>query len=292
MPNEILRHPRLSSDAVRLLTWQLSLPDGAYETLSATARSAGIGRTGFNRAKAQLKAEGYLHEWREQRERGRWATRQLISNVPLDAEQAAALRGPAPSAELPTVGQPTGRAVGRHPDATPPENTPQPPPPAVDLPQADQTVADRIIQGLPDLDPRLRVPRGMLAQLAALAVQWLALGHSPDDVRDEIRRGLPGRHQVIHRPGGLVRSLLRDPAPPRREQQPQVAALRECAGPHGSPTLFRPVAGEDRCGECRRERAEAGRADAGGGWAGAGAAARGAPGVRAALRAGRSAVTP
>ncbi|MFD9884809.1 hypothetical protein ACFWZT_25470 [Streptomyces alboflavus] len=304
VPNEILRHPRLSSDAVRLLTWQLSLPDGAPEPLSTTARSARIGRTGFKTAKAQLKAEGYLHEWREQRERGRWATYQLLSNVPLDAEQAAALRDSAPSDRLPAVGRPTDRAVGRHPDATPPENTPQPPPPTADSPQADL-----IVRGLPDLDPRLRVPRGMLAQLTELAGQWLALGHRPEDVRDEIRRGLPGRHQVIHKPGGLVRSLLRDPAPPR-PAQPQVAALRECAGPHGSPTLFRPVAGEDRCGECRRDRAEAGRTESGSGWAragdrtgwarasdgadwaGAGAAARGAPGVRAALRAGRSTVTP
>ncbi|WP_193560581.1 hypothetical protein [Streptomyces alboflavus] len=284
-PNEIIRHPRLDSDAVRLLTWQLSLPEGADEPLSDTARSARIGRTRFKTAKAELKAEGYLHEWREQRERGRWATYQLLSNVPLDAEQAAALRDSAPSDHFPAVGQPTDRAVGRHPDTTPPENTPQPPPPAVDLPQADL-----IVRGLPDLDPRLRVPRGMLAQLTDLAGQWLALGHSPDGVRDEIRRGLPGAHQVIHKPGGLVRSLLRDPAPPR-PAQPQVAALRECAGPHGRPTLFRPVAGEDRCGECRRDRAEAGRSGAGAGWAGAGAAARGAPTVRAALRAGRSAVT-
>ncbi|WP_192918106.1 hypothetical protein [Streptomyces spectabilis] len=73
--NEIIRHPRLGSDAVRLLTWQLSLPEGADEPLSATARSARVGRAGFNRAKRELKAEGYFHEWREQRERGRWPRR-------------------------------------------------------------------------------------------------------------------------------------------------------------------------------------------------------------------------
>ncbi|WP_190139397.1 hypothetical protein [Streptomyces longispororuber] len=275
MPNEILRHPRLSSDAVRLLTWQLSLPEGADEPLSTTARSAGITRTGFNRAKRELKDEGYFHEWREQRERGRWTTRQLISNVPLSGEEAVALRdGVAPGDRRPTVGAPAGRAVGGHPDATPPVNTLQPS--ALDRDLGD---AGRLVHGLADLDPRLRVPRGMLPQLIELAERWLALGHSVDDVHDEIRRGLP---PVIHKPGGLIRYLLSDPAPPR-PPQPQGSALRECAGPHPQPLLFRPVAGEDRCGACRREHAEREAAAPG---AGSHAAARGAAAVRAALRTG------
>ncbi|WP_192918184.1 hypothetical protein [Streptomyces spectabilis] len=253
-PNEIIRHPRLGSDAVRILTWQLSLPEGEDEALSATARSAGIGRAGFNRAKRELKAEGYLHEWREQRERGRWATSQLISNVPLSLEEAASLRGGGsgagvgvvPSDRSPAVGRPTPPTVGGHPDATPPVNTLQPSAPASELPDAQ-----RLIQDLPSLDPRLRVPRGMLTQLTELAERWLALGHTPDDVRREIRQGLP---PVIHRPGGLLRYLLSDPAPARPPQTP-VAALRECAGPHAQPLVFRPVAGEDRCGSCRQDSA-------------------------------------
>ncbi|MBJ3808431.1 hypothetical protein [Streptomyces flavofungini] len=281
MPNEILRHPRLSSDAVRLLTWQLSLPDGADEPLSATARNAGIGKTGFLRAKRQLKDEGYVHEWREQRERGRWTTRQLVSNVPLSAEEAGALRNvtPVPTGPRPATGSPTHPAVGCHPEATPPVNTPQPPP------SPDE--ARHLVEGLRDLDPRLRVPRGMVPQLTELAGQWLALGHSPGDVLDEIRRGLP---PVIHKPGGLVRHLLSDPVPPRppRPEQPQVAALRECAGPHPHPLLFRPVSDEDHCGPCRRDRAEA---TANAPWPRPAtlATALGAPAVRAALRGAREA---
>lgn len=256
--NEIIRHPRLSSDAVRLLTWQLSLPQGEDEALSVTAQKAGIRRAGFNRAKRELKDEGYLHEWRVQGSQGRWCTLQLISNVPLSPEQATAVRGgdirrgraddsgTPPIDQQPAIGGPAGRDVGGPPNQTPPVNTPQPSAPAAEVPDAR-----RLIQELPSLDPRLRVPRGMLPQLTDLAGQWLALGHTPDGVRDEIRRNLP---PVIHKPGGLVRHLLSDPPPPRPER-PQVAALRECAGPHPQPLVFRPVAGEDRCGSCRQDSA-------------------------------------
>ncbi|MEU6481694.1 hypothetical protein ABZ858_33415 [Streptomyces sp. NPDC047017] len=89
--HDLIRHPRLSSDAVRLLTWQLSLPQGARESLSRSAERARIGATAFSRAKAQLKAEGYVHERRVQGPGGLWVTRQLVSNVPLNAAEAAKL---------------------------------------------------------------------------------------------------------------------------------------------------------------------------------------------------------
>ncbi|MEV5137165.1 hypothetical protein AB0K71_10890 [Streptomyces syringium] len=118
--NEIIRHPRLSAAAVRLLTWQLSLPDGADEALGVTAERAGIKKTAFTQAKRELVAEGYLHEWSEQVEKGQWVTVQLISNVPLTAEEATAERNPgaSPTAAEPTVGEPTPRSVGRSQEET------------------------------------------------------------------------------------------------------------------------------------------------------------------------------
>ncbi|MGW5784431.1 hypothetical protein ACWEWK_10605 [Streptomyces sp. NPDC003757] len=62
--HDLIRHPRLSSDAVRLLTWQLSLPPGTRESLSRTAERARIGGCAFTRAKRQLKDEGFVHERR------------------------------------------------------------------------------------------------------------------------------------------------------------------------------------------------------------------------------------
>ncbi|MFJ9612638.1 hypothetical protein [Streptomyces noursei] len=128
MPNEIIRHPRLSSDAVRLLTWQLSLPEGTDEPLSVTAKRAGIKKTAFIRAKRELSAEGYLHEWRRQGPAGRWSTVQLVSNVPLGAAEAAEARDGRPADGIPAVGEPMGQTVGRSLENTV-ENIPKPPSP-------------------------------------------------------------------------------------------------------------------------------------------------------------------
>ncbi|MGW6055317.1 hypothetical protein [Streptomyces sp. NPDC055189] len=266
MPNEIIRHPRLSSDAVRLLTWQLSLPADAKDSLSRTAERAGIGKCAFLRAKRELKAEGYFHEWREQGLRGRWTTRQLVSSVSLSGADAASVRDGDAAAD-PTVGEPAaggpiGRAVGRLPKGNPAGNTFHPPVEAEAEAEGEGVVsvdAFRVVEELHLLDPRLRVPRGMLPHLAVQAAEWLRLGHSVEDVRDVVRRGLPAFGQEIHHPGGLVRHLLRCPSPSVAvppETEPRVARMRECAGKHTQPYLFLPVAEEDWCPACGPARAE------------------------------------
>jgi hypothetical protein len=142
IPNAILRHPRLSSDAKTLLNWQLSLPPGDRQCLSDTARRAGIGKCAFQNAKRQLRDEGYLHEWRTQTGGGRFVTVQLVSNSPLSAKEAIAVRDglqPAPGAahlaagadgppsdRKPAAGEPTGQAVDRHPEENTGKNTHQP----------------------------------------------------------------------------------------------------------------------------------------------------------------------
>ncbi|MGH4034322.1 hypothetical protein ACQB60_35990 [Actinomycetota bacterium Odt1-20B] len=264
VPNEIIRHPRLSSDAVRLLTWQLSLPAEAEESLSRTARRAGIGKVAFLRAKGQLKDEGYVHEWREQVERGRWRTRQLVSKVPLVREEAIRLAGGgadesmqvAPTGGAPAAGAPVGRSVGRLPEETPVGNTLQP------GAEVDAVLAEgrRVVDALPQLDPRLRVPRGMFAELSVLAAEWLVRGHTAEGVWREVSRQLPCPGTGIHRPGGLLRYVLRRippvAVPPAPRPEPRVARMRECAGErHVQVWLFRPVGDEELCAECRRERA-------------------------------------
>jgi hypothetical protein len=148
IPNVILRHPRLSSDAKNLLNWQLSLPRDERQCLSETARVAGIKKCAFQRAKRQLLDEGYLHQWTVQKADGLFLTIQLISNTVLSAKEALAVRDglrPAPGgacltaamggrgqpgAAEPTTGEPTGPSVGRQPEENTREDTTQPTGPA------------------------------------------------------------------------------------------------------------------------------------------------------------------
>ncbi|WP_051767305.1 hypothetical protein [Streptomyces sp. NRRL S-37] len=289
--HDLIRHPRLSSDAVRLLTWQLSLPDGAREPLSRTAERARIGACAFTRAKRQLKEEGFVHERRVQGPGGHWVTQQLVSNVPLSAAEAAKIlaRMPvhvsdasaspqlAPSARVPAAGTPTPPPTDGHPRKAPGENTShrpagperKPDPEPEPAPEATETTeppeaARALVAALPRLSPDLRrIPRGMHDELARLVSRWLAAGHTPTAVRTHILRGLPDDGTPVHRPGGLLRYLLRDvppapvpdaipiaglPAPARPSSR--LAAFRECEGDHVQATLFRPTGDETLCRRC------------------------------------------
>ncbi|MEU2231153.1 hypothetical protein [Streptomyces vietnamensis] len=266
--HELIRHPRLSSDAVRLLTWQLSLPHGARESLSRTAERARIGGSAFIRAKRQLKEEGFVHERRVQGPGGLWSTQQLVSSTPLTAGQAAKLlaREPvpassqvAPTPRKPAAGQPTAPSTGGHPKKDRQEDTSNLPPEATEEASPRIDDARALVGVLPLLSPALRhIPPGMRDELAHLAARWLDAGHTSTDVHEHILRGLPGDGTPVHRPGGLVRYLLRDV--PRRElpslvsSGPRISArlegARECAGRHTQTTLFRPVGDETHCGQC------------------------------------------
>ncbi|MEU2975856.1 hypothetical protein ABZ678_02260 [Streptomyces hirsutus] len=320
LSHEIIRHPRLTSDAVRLLTWQLSLPQGAHESLSRTAERARIGGSAFTRAKRQLKDEGFVHERRVQGPGGLWATQQLVSSTPLTAAEAAKLLagmpvGPAgatttervspqlaPGARIPAVGEPTTPPTDGHPKKDPGENTshrppeppgPEPDPepeaetataPAATEPRPEATTAPPLIEearalvsAYPYLSPALHhIPRAMHTELTDLTARWLAAGHPPAAVRLHILRGLPDDGSPVHRPGGLLRYLLRDvprvpPVPTGAGSAPEaapppggasleqpfeprlsarLAGARECAGDHIQPTLFRPIADEALCRDC------------------------------------------
>ncbi|MGW2821673.1 hypothetical protein ACWC24_11790 [Streptomyces sp. NPDC001443] len=313
--HELIRHPRLSSDAVRLLTWQLSLPQGAREPLARTAERARIGATAFTRAKRQLKDEGFVHERRVQGPGGQWATQQLVSSVPLSPTEAAKLlaRIPVgvgtttervspqvvPSPRFPAVGEPTTPPTDGHPNKNPEENTshqpPEPPgqpaPPEPEKPQgkprtplASRTshtpelleAARALTAAYPGLSPDLRhMPRAMYAELTELTARWLEAGHPPAAVRAHILRGLPDDGTPVHRPGGLLRHLLRDvpqpppgnpaPAPgrapdaslapaPSPRLSPRLTGTRECEGHHVQPRLFRPVGEEVLCPACTARR--------------------------------------
>lgn len=274
VPNDIIRHPRLSATAVRLLIWQLSLPGDVDTPLSATAAQAGIKKTAFIRAKRELVAEGYVHEWRRQGSDGRWATTQLVSNVPVSAEEAASLRdGLRPTGVVPAVGEPEGRSVGHHPDNTD-ENTYNPPsqpsqpsrererereperepePETCGVPQPLVERGGLVIASVSHKDRRLRLNGRDVQQLAALAGEWLLRGASVKDLREALTDGLPER---VHSPVALIRNRLvrkMPEAPPFVPPAPGPRPLRDCAG--GCERVFRPVGDETRCRDCRSEAA-------------------------------------
>ncbi|MFJ9429521.1 hypothetical protein ACIRQY_07630 [Streptomyces sp. NPDC101490] len=311
--HDLIRHPRLSSDAVRLLTWQLSLPEGARENLSRTAERAGIGATAFTRAKRQLMTEGFVHERRVQGTGGCWSTQQLVSATPLTTAQAAKLLGRtpapqtpvrqasapqtsaqvAPGAGNPAVGGPEPRHTDGPPEEDRREETSHLPPAGGDGPGGEPRLgstagdmdraeprpgstagyvdgggpdrpspdARALVGALPLLSPALRhVPPGMRDELAGLAARWLDAGHTPADVHAHLLRGLPRDGTPVHRPGGLVRYLLREvpprelpapPPPPGPRLSARLAGTRECEGPgHTQPTLFRPAGDEALCPRC------------------------------------------
>ncbi|MBT2384566.1 hypothetical protein [Streptomyces sp. ISL-11] len=277
IPNEIIRHPRLSAEAVRLLIWQLSQPNSADVPLSRTADQAGIKKTAFMRAKRELMAEGYFHEWRRQGPDGRWSRPQLVSNVPLTADEAVAVRAGGirpvpepPTAPEPAVGEPSRRAVGRSQDNRGENNTSHPPHP----------LAERGAQALVAVchtERRLRLSGPDIKRLAPLVGEWLLRGATLRDLRDALTDGLPER---VHSPAGITRDrLLRkmpDPALPAAEPAPRPQPLRACAG--GCGRMMRPVADESECRDCRQGAAESSYDGA------VAATRRGMGAVRAAMR--------
>ncbi len=299
VPNEIIRHPRLSSDAKYLLTYALSLPDISKLSLWDVAKRAGMKKTAFTRAKRQLIAEGYVHEWRRQGPDGRWSTDQMLSNQPLTAEEALALRDgesrgdgdghdddDRPSAEAPADEAPAGENPA---DETPALGGPEPQ--GVGRSQEEKTggknpnrphpLAERAAHALAAVsrgERRLRLSGRDILALAPLAAEWLSRGATLGELRTALTAGLP---EVVHSPAGLTRNRLvrkmPDPAPVATAPGPRPQPLRSCGG--GCGRVFRPVGDETACRGCRSDAAVS-RYDVTGAVA---ATQRGMAAVRAAL---------
>ncbi|MEV4881341.1 hypothetical protein [Streptomyces cyaneofuscatus] len=137
----------MNSDAKVLLLYVQGLPESATDCpLGELARKLDMKGRSYQQAKKQLTENGHLHEWRSQGDGGRWMTEQLLSSTPLTREEAGAVRAklspeagqsvrperqpcPPPTAQLPTVGEPTPWSVGGYEpeEEHDEENTPHPP---------------------------------------------------------------------------------------------------------------------------------------------------------------------
>ncbi|MEU0356897.1 hypothetical protein [Streptomyces cyaneofuscatus] len=217
--HDVVRHPRLCSDAKILLLYVQGLPDGeTHLALSEHAQKLGIKGRAFQRAKEQLVVNGFVHERRAAGERGLWATHQLVSNVPLtDADALVVWReagvgaGASPSVQSPTVGEPSPRSVGHQlpVDEELGKNSSRPPTEApsegeaggedaavagevVEL-SAQEAEAERVLLSLRNSDRQLRLGVPEARKLVGLAVEWLRRGVSAGELRRVLSSGLPAK---------------------------------------------------------------------------------------------------
>ncbi|MGW0781934.1 hypothetical protein [Streptomyces sp. NPDC002913] len=276
--HDVVRHTRLTSDAKILLLAVQGLPDGqAVLPLSEHARKLGITGRAYQKSKELLVAHGYVHEWREQGERGRWVTEQLLSNVPLTREEAAGLRQGRtvvlPSARKPTVGEPAGRVAGHQlpVDEEREKNSPHPPSEAETEAEAgpepeagfgpEAAEGERVLLSLRHVRRELYLGVKEARALAGLAADWLSRGVSAGELRRALTSELPGdgvrsavgflRFRLLHKmPPELPAGPSPEPAAP-----PPVAELVVCAARGEEEHVFRPVADETECGPCRRQAA-------------------------------------
>ncbi|MFI5768800.1 hypothetical protein ACIA74_09650 [Streptomyces sp. NPDC051658] len=282
--NDVVRHPRLNSDAKVLLLYVQGLPDDStYKPLSELAQRVGIKGRAYQKAKGQLVEHGYVHERRSQVEGGRWLTEQLVANNPLTSEQALLLlretapasapTGPPPSTRFPTVGEPTPRAAGGykpvedHSDKTTPHPpsepesatgpTPTPTPQTTTADPAQLTRAERVLLSLRHSRRELHLGVSEAHALAVEAVKWFERGLSESDLRHALLAERP--QEGVRSAVGFLRHRLiqKLPEPPVQHQpheRPPLRELVECAGP-GESHVFRPLFGESECPSCCRAAA-------------------------------------
>ncbi|MDV5147563.1 hypothetical protein R1T08_26165 [Streptomyces sp. SBC-4] len=282
----------MNSDAKVLLLVVQGLPEKErYEALGKYAEALELTPREYRNARKQLIANGYLHEWKWQNERGRWVTDQLTSNVTLTDDEAIALRDgnppESPSDRESKVGSSRARGaqtykpVDKDCEKTSPhppskaraEREPAPEPPQE--PQEPKEPEEHPSDADPDPDPELFEAERLLLSLrhshkdlllgvrearglADQAAEWLRRGISAADLRRALTAYLPS--SGVRSAVGFLRHRLTEkmPAPTVPDAPPEPPArpapLIACEGP-GNPHVFRPADGETHCGPCRTDAA-------------------------------------
>ncbi|MFI7084497.1 hypothetical protein ACIBUR_12935 [Streptomyces anulatus] len=310
--HDVVRHPRLCSDAKVLILYVQGLPDGGTDlALSEHARKLDIKGRAYQRAQEQLLLCGFVHERRIMGERGRWVTQQVFSNVPLAEAEVSPLWcdaglgvapspshpspgapspvGSSPSARFPTVGQPGPRTVGHQlpVDEEREKNSSHPPTETPCLAGAlasltvEEAEAERVLLSLRHVSRGLHLGVAEARVLVGQAVEWLRRGVSVGELRRVLSSDLPegGVRSAV----GFLRHRLAEKMPeasvsvrevqPKSKQAPEqapepsasdaapppavpryVPPLVTCPGP-GPEHVFRAMAGEAECPDCRQAAA-------------------------------------
>ncbi|MFD4175584.1 hypothetical protein [Streptomyces anulatus] len=307
--HDVVRHPRLCSDAKVLILYVQGLPDGGTDlALSEHARKLDIKGRAYQRAKEQLLLCGFVHERRVMGERGRWVTQQVFSNVPLADSEVSPLwcdsgvgfgvAPSSPSARFPTVGQPGPRTVGHQPpvDEEREKNSSHPPTETacveavLEALTAEEAQAERVLLSLRQVSRGLHLGVAEARVLVGQAVEWLRRGVSVGELRRVLSSDLPEggvrsavgflRHRLAQKMPEAAVPAAREVQPTQkhglmpemgegRDPEPEPSAsdaapppavpryvppLVTCPGP-GPEHVFRAMAGEAECPDCRQAAA-------------------------------------
>lgn len=242
VPNGLAQNKALSLEAIGLAVYLLSLPDANRATVERITSLFPNGRRVVSRAMAELIEHGYVKRARVQDpESGRWVTITSISDLPTD--------------HFPTVGLPTGQAVGGSPQGEEKteekkDTTPTPEPAQQqEEPQAAPEGAERggegeraflskieremarearLIMTRLSLHTSLPMTDQEIERLAPRALPWIREGFTSEEILRTLTADLP---EQIGSVPGLITHRLRTfqptrltPAAPQAAPQPVTRA--------------------------------------------------------------------
>ncbi|MYX26101.1 hypothetical protein GTY75_05360 [Streptomyces sp. SID8381] len=222
IPNMIARHGSLSLEAVGLLTRLLSMPDGSGATVDRITAQVPNGRRSVSRAMNELIEAGYVKRAKLQDpETGRWVTITTVTDTP-DSEVS-------PTGHMPTVGVPTGQAVGGSPigskteskkDTTPtPVESQEPAPLAPEGTEKGGEGESSFVKGIGremaregrrilerlSLHKALPLSDQEIGRLAPRVVPWLREAYTSEEILQCLTTALPERIESV--PGLIVHRL-------------------------------------------------------------------------------------
>ena len=239
--NALLRDRSLSWCAVGVLTYLLSLPNGARATIRTLAEQRKEGRARIAAALHELEESRYLRRVvRKDEESGQFSTVYEVFDTPYDDEPPA---GEPEEVQNLASGESDSVASGALPSVEKTREEEPPSPPSADAPAAEVDVpraepeappgertalAARLLGSLRRTDPRLALGAAEVLRLAPLVEEWWAAGASSAEVRAALTQGLPS---PLYSPRAIVENRLRRkrPSAPDAPAAP-VAVVPELAG--------------------------------------------------------------
>lgn len=236
--NALLRDRSLSWCAVGVLTYLLSLPNGARATIRTLAEQRKEGRARIAAALRELEESRYLRRVvRKDGESGQLFTVYEVFDTPYDDEPPA---GEPEKVENLASGESDVAGAGALPsgEKTREQKPPSPPPETGTegkgkggrevAPTARTALAAKLLGSLGRAEPRLALGGAEALRLAPLVEEWWERGATSAQVRSALTQGLPS---PVYSARALVEDRLRRKRP----------AAPEPTGPAGSEGAVRPA---------------------------------------------------